>query len=178
MDACQIIRRRRRRKKGRGPTWITPYFNTNGEAIPSLTLWHVSPHDKILNVQRQNFIWWGILIEKQYYWDNRMHMNLYGMQKPLNIQMNVLVNFTLQYFFPRIFPMMFTVNNSKNITLMLRQLHCFAECIAKPGLRDSELRSVRMSQHFLCQYLKGLNTHLYCTNVSLFQRLRQGIKSI
>lgn len=53
--------------------------------------------------------------------------------------------------------MMFTITNSKNISSVLLKLHCFANCIAKIGLGDSELEM--MSLHSLCQWLKGLNTH-------------------
>lgn len=53
--------------------------------------------------------------------------------------------------------MMFTITNSKNISSVLLKLHCFANCIAKIGLGNSELEM--MSLHSLCQWLKGLNTH-------------------
>lgn len=39
-----------------------------------------------------------------------------------------------------IFPMMFPITNSKTISPVLLKLRCFANCIAKIGLGDSELK--------------------------------------
>lgn len=105
---------------------MTLSFNANGEAMPTPIVWHVPSCGTMLNVQRQSPMRHlnrkAVLLRPQHAYE---FIEAYEYINECSLQTHLVIIFSL------IFPMMFTVTDSKNIPQMLLNLHCFAKCIAK-----------------------------------------------